>query len=163
MKKLALFIFVLFFAAIACKNSKEEGQQPEEKKDTLVTVDLKNLEAQGDSLVGKKIQVSGYVVHICQEDGKKIMLWDSVADVRVKVISDNPFDSTLVGQTVSVIGVLNSQPFTMKDYNDLEKKLKEEGHYKDDSLNLVYLYNKLQNSADSTITVYSVKFEKFVK
>ena len=165
MKRLALFIFVLFFAAVACKNSKE-SQQQNAKQDTLVTIELKNLETQGDTLIGEKIQVSGYVSHVCHEDGKKLMLWDSVADVRLKVTTENPFDTTLEGQIVTIVGVLNAVPFTMNDYKNLEAKMKEhhpQGLDKEDSLRLVHLYNKLQKSADSTINVYFVKFEKFVK
>ena len=65
MKKLVLFFLALVVTAVACKKS-QESQQQSSTQDSVVVIKLKNLEIQGDSLIGKKVQITVVSKKVCK-------------------------------------------------------------------------------------------------
>ncbi len=162
MKKLGVFIFVVAFVFFACnKGEKEKNGQKEKNYPVL---EISEVSQKGGNFLDSIILITGYVDHVCHEDGKKLLLVDTVSGKNIKVITENPFDTALTGTVVTILGVLRGNPFTMDDFNKMKTHMLEkhpDGLDSSDQARLDQIYDRLINSPDSSITLYYVEFKEF--
>ncbi|HAN76978.1 MAG TPA: hypothetical protein DCQ31_03995 [Bacteroidales bacterium] len=98
-----LFIVVAVVAAsflFSCK-------QAENTEAKVLTIE--ELFANADEFVGKDVQITGTVDHVCKHGGRKMFLLGETEDARIKITSAEdmlPFAQEWVGSDVEVVGTL---------------------------------------------------------
>ena len=115
MKKNILFLILFFVISIGAK-AQASAEYPSFSIDQLV--------AKADSLVGKKVEVIGLVVHMCGVDGQKMKL-KSPSGAILKIVPNNPkdsFDSELKKQLVSVQGIVEVKRIEESYVDRMEKE-----------------------------------------
>ncbi len=109
MKKYFLMIALASFL-FACggsegKNGTDKSDSTQVAKDEQVEIiEIKNFDSLAGNFVGKKVQVKGLVDHVCKHGGKKLFVVDG--DANVHIVSDKRFADSLVGNEVSVVGIV---------------------------------------------------------
>lgn len=108
-RTLFLSAIVLFFTAC--------GEDESDVKNDIDTTVIENVsmpeiavgdfESKAGEFVGKEIEVSGIVDHVCKHGGKKILLVDG--DFSLHVFSDERYDEELSGSKVTVVGVVEEE------------------------------------------------------
>lgn len=102
-RKLGVILFVVVLFA-GC------SQQGTEQKATELT--LAELTANTGEYVGKVVQVSGTVNHVCRHGGKKMFIAGEAAGQRFKINASadvGSFDIALEGSDVQVVGLVEEQ------------------------------------------------------
>ena len=147
MNKIILILIVVALS-ISCgkdaqKESKNEVKTTENtesntKKPVLALADF---DKKAVKWVNKEVQVKGIVDHVCKHGGKKLLLVNDQGDVHV--VSETRFDDALIGDEVTLTGVVKE--FKVDEAYCLQK---EEDH--------------LQNHKEGTDSddVYSKKMEQ---
>ena len=104
-----LSAIVLIFAA--CN---DDSNSNDDQNDTTVisgsempVIMLPEFESKAGEFVGKEIEVSGIVDHVCKHGGKKILLVDG--DHSLHVFNDERYDEELSGSEISLIGVVEEE------------------------------------------------------
>ncbi|MCF6366039.1 MAG: hypothetical protein L3J35_07540 [Bacteroidales bacterium] len=105
-------LFVSFIAIIftACNDDESNVQNADTTiiEDFLMPeVAVADFESKAGEFVGKEIEVSGIVDHVCKHGGKKILLVDG--DFSLHVFNDERYDEDLSGSKVAVIGVVEEE------------------------------------------------------
>ena len=97
-------------ALFACNNT-AETTDANSADSTAVEVaetpvlDLGEFDAKAGEYIGKEIQVTGIVDHICRHSGKKILLVSDEGSIHVE--AEERFDENIAGNSITVIGVIN--------------------------------------------------------
>lgn len=109
---IALAAVAMMFMAASCggnKSGDKAAAETEVVADSVLEVD--DVLAQADSLVGKDIKIEGVCTHICAHGGGKIFLMgsDSTKMVRIMAGEFKAFDKKCVNSIVSVEGKLVEQ------------------------------------------------------
>lgn len=178
MKKVFLFIVLLMalpvFITAQDKNVKE-------LKPT--TIKLKDFEHKAGQYIGRPMEVTGIVDHVCKHGGKKMFLVDESSDARVKITTGDDmaaFTQNLVGETVRVRGMVVEQRVDEEYINEMEDKAasgisKKEGdglHLKGEKENennnasaqsdkAEKLREELKKSGNDYISFFSIKATEF--
>ncbi len=147
MKK-GIIILSLLALFISC-GEKTKSENKDEIKTTEVTkkiteqptLALVDFDTEAGKWVNKEVKVSGIVDHICKHGGKKLLLVNNDGDVHVE--SETRFDDKMVGDEVTLVGVVKE--FKVDEAYCLQK---EEDH--------------LQNHKEGTDSdeVYAKKLEQ---
>ena len=106
MKKILLVLAVGIFT-FSCKTDKKVEVQNEEKTVEVIEtpmVTLGEFGTKAGEFIGKEIQVTGIVDHVCKHGGKKILLVTDEGDAHV--VSDERFDEALMGSEIKLVGVV---------------------------------------------------------
>ena len=180
MKKILLSLLIAT-ALFACTNNNENNNETTDadttKVDTtIIAVDedtdipviaLADFDKKATEYVNKKIETTGLVDHVCKHGGKKILLVNDNADVHVE--SETRFEDTLVGNTVSLIGVVKEfrvdeayfQKMKQEELNKhSEGKDKEEMKERKQKM-LQFYRDSMKNAGVDHLSFYSLEFVSF--
>jgi len=129
MKKLLFAIIALSFIAVSCENtatkSNNENKTEVAVVDEIINVSMLDYDSLVESLVGKKISISGTVDHVCKHGGQKLFIVDENSDARIKITPNEEiaaFNTDLVGETVKITGIIEE----MRVDEDYLKEWEEE-------------------------------------
>ena len=180
MKKI-LFSLLIVSAFYACTNNNSNNETTNDSDSTKVdttinavnedadipVVALSDFDKDAGNFVGKKIEVTGLVDHVCKHGGKKILLVNDSSDVHVE--SETRFEDTLVGNTVSVIGIVKEfkvdeaycQKMEKEELNEhSEGKDKEEMKERKQQM-LKFYRDSMKNAGVDHLSFYSLEFVSF--
>jgi RecJ-like exonuclease len=125
MKRIYLLMMVAF--VFACGT----WEKPETTE--AVEVGVKTLADQAEEYVGKTVELTGTVVHVCRHGGKRLFMIGDEPQPRFKVTAGpevGSFDLELEGSKVKVTGVVNvdrvDEAFLDRREAELETGTKEE-------------------------------------
>ncbi|NTV82858.1 MAG: hypothetical protein HGA23_00980 [Bacteroidales bacterium] len=79
--------------------------------------------------VGKEVEISGMVIHVCKHGGKKMFIIGEDPDMRVKITASDKisvFEPELEGSTVSVKGII--EPIEEEEVPEAEKATEDADH-----------------------------------
>lgn len=141
-RKLIVVILVVVFCVISVngntKTNKQAVKKTKAEKNSVLTVDDFVLKAK--EYVGKEVIISGMVVHICKESGKKLFLGGKNPKNKVKITAGDSmpkFDVKLEGDILQVKGKVKELRID-EAYLDLQEK----------NINNVSKSNKINNKKD---------------
>jgi hypothetical protein len=180
MRKVLLYLLVIFMPVFM--NAQEnESKLPDKIK--TVTLKLKDFEHKAGQYIGRSVEVTGIVDHVCKHGGKKMFLVDESSDARVKITTGDDmaaFTQNLVGETVRVRGMVVEQRVDEEYINEMEDKAasgisKKEGdglHLKGEKENennnasaqsdkAEKLKEELKKSGNDYISFFSIKATDF--
>ncbi len=182
MKNIFLFSFLLFFYGVSYSNGVENPffQDVKSKKSETTKISIKDFDKDASKYIGKTVEISGIVDHVCKHGGKKMFLVDSKSDGRVKIMLGDDlaaFTQELVGETVKVIGIVDEMKVDEDYINNMESDSEEKVKTKDKELHLKgehehdgnkkeehdqkdkikELRNKLKNSGKDYLSFFSIK------
>jgi len=104
-------VFSFAFLLISCgenekkeKNSKTDKVVSDQKEVKKPELALSDFNKNAGLWVNKEVKVEGIVDHVCKHGGKKLLLVDDAGDVHVE--SDSRFDDALVGDEITLTGIV---------------------------------------------------------
>ena len=124
MKKYFFSLILLTVFMSACQNN---GTQSNDKNSEFTQVEVKDFETVAGDYVGKTIQLTGTVEHVCMHGGQRMFLVDNESESRVKVVtSDNvaAFNTELIGDQLLVTGVVDEMRIDEAYLLDWEAEIK---------------------------------------
>lgn len=130
MKKIILSTIVFIIALSACenKNVKTSDQDQENiKSDEVIFVELKDFEDKAPELVGKQVQLSGTIDHVCKHGGQKMFIVNRDSEERVKIVTGEnmaAFNTELEGESVAVTGTVEELRIDEDYLRDWEEEMK---------------------------------------
>lgn len=125
LKKLPIMILVLFIIA-SCGNK--------QKTDETAKMTVAEITANTSDYVGKKISVTGTVVHVCKHGGKRMFIIGDEPEPRFKITAGENigvFDIALEGSDVVAHGVIQAQKIDEEFLNNWEAEFNMEHDAKD--------------------------------
>jgi hypothetical protein len=102
-----IFFSVFSLLIISCGSKSGNTQKEAQEQIKLSVADFDSLAQQ---YVGKEVVLSGTVVHVCRESGKRMFLMDGDSSKRVKVTvggNISSFDIALEGSDIVVKGIVD--------------------------------------------------------
>lgn len=105
----ALVIVFVFGTMMSCSKKAEE----------VVPMQVEELNASIDTLVGDTVLVEGTVEHICQHSGMKMVF----EGAEFHCVAEEAFDQALMGQKVRVNGVVCEQRLVAEDIQKMEEAI----------------------------------------
>lgn len=151
-------------------------------KEAATVLSLSELTAQTGDFVGKTVQITGTVDHVCKHGGKRMYIAGETPEHRIKITTGEAveaFDVALEGQEVEVVGIVEELRVDEAYLNDWEAKAtgtdehSHEGededhshaeveHHHQDTLDQINgLREQLAESEKEYISFFSVKCESF--
>lgn len=127
MKKLIIVIAIVAISA-ACNLKTEKKAENTEAKTTKV--EFADFIKDPSPFVGKKVEISGIVAHVCKHGGQKLFLVYGENEERIKVVTGEnmaAFSTDLEGSTLKVIGVVEELRIDETYLQEWEKEITE-GH-----------------------------------
>ncbi len=113
MKKILFIVIALAFIAVSCENAKKEVEENTKTQQVVseetVDVTMADFDSLVEGLVGRKVNISGLVDHVCSHGGQKMFIVDANSDARIKVTPNEElaaFNTELVGETVKITGIV---------------------------------------------------------
>jgi fructose-specific component phosphotransferase system IIB-like protein len=131
MKKIILSLIVLVASLSACENKTESASNQDQEQinnEEISVVDLKDFEGTAADLVGKKVKLTGTIDHVCQHGGQKMFIVSKDADARVKIVTGEnmaAFNTDLVGETISLVGIVDELRIDENYLREWEEELSE--------------------------------------
>ncbi len=129
-----LVVSVLFFACGNKDKSKQltsdEVKQEKVKVEEAVKITVDDFKEKAESLVGKKVIITGTVVHVCEHSGKRMHIINTDPDFRVKIESGKilkGFEKELNGSEVLITGIVKETRIDETTLANMEKELNEAG------------------------------------
>ncbi len=157
-----IFYFGFMFALLLSFACSEETKEKQKKSDEVITVNLADFQDKAPQLVGEKIKISGIVDHVCKHGGKKLVLVDTNTDSRVKVIANQTFDQSLVGNNVSVIGIVKENIIDEEYCEAQEQKLDTtDEDYEAKMAQLQKLRDSMKKAGVDKLVSYYIEFVDF--
>jgi hypothetical protein len=99
-------LLVISFIAVvfSCADTSKKKDAAAAEMNEIPMIALADFDETGGEWLGKEIQVMGIVDHVCKHGGKKILLVNDDAEVHVN--SEERFDDALVGNEITVNGIV---------------------------------------------------------
>ncbi|UMB61680.1 hypothetical protein MHL31_05600 [Lutibacter sp. A80] len=162
-----LFLIIISALAFSCKSDKKsEVQNKEEAIEILDTpkVSLSEFDTKAGDYVGKEIEVTGIVDHVCKHGGKKILLVTDEGDAHI--VADERFDEALMGEEIKVIGIVLEErideAYLLKMDEDNIKSHSEgasnEEQFNNKKKHLQEYRNKMKKEGIDHISNYSLQY-----
>ena len=110
MKKIIIVLSVLVLNISCAENTKKDNKKEVKNSETTEKVAenpvlaLADFDGVAAKWVNKEVQVNGIVDHVCKHGGKKLLLVNDKGDVHVE--SETRFDDALIGDEVTLVGVV---------------------------------------------------------
>lgn len=101
MKKI-VFLLALTISLISCKTETKEVS--ETKVPEIPMLAIGEFDEKAGEFVNEEIQIKGIVDHVCKHGGKKILMVTDDGDVHIT--SDERFDEALMGNEITLTGVV---------------------------------------------------------
>ncbi len=114
-------------------------QQKEAPGAKTIQISFKDFEKNAHQYIGRTVEITGIVDHVCKHGGKKMFLVDTKSDGRIKVtIGDDlaAFTQDLIGETVKVKGIVEELRVDEDYINQMESRSDENIKEKGDGLHL---------------------------
>ena len=126
-KKLSLILVAMLIIvgqSLQAQEMKSKSSKKETKEVQVVSTDAQavtakttavspdDFDAMAESLVGKEIEITGMVIHVCKHGGKKAFLNTSTEDVNIKITPGEKvaaFPPELEGSTIWVTGIVEME------------------------------------------------------
>lgn len=127
-----LFVAVCLIAVLfGCgkASQKENSRTVAVQSDSTLVMEVDDLLANAESLVGKEVAVSGVCTHICRHGGKKLFLMgsDDTQTIRIEAgEAIGSFSADAANSLVHVTGLLQEQRIDEAYLSDWEAELKAE-------------------------------------
>lgn len=170
-KFLILFFAVVFFTACSNENENTDENGVDSTASEMTVVTVANFDNDVADYVDEQVKITGIVDHVCKHGGKKILLVEDGTDQGVHVESEEPFDETLVGSEVTVIGIVREfkvdEAYCQKlETEDSEQHIEGEDH--EDEINqrkeqAQFFRDSMKNAGIDHISFYSLEFVSFEK
>ena len=139
MKKLFYIIPLLIVFLTACsseptknaevaKNEITKTEKTDVQKQESMKIEVEEYLADPEQYIGKELVLTGTVVHVCKNDGKKLFIIGKNPEKRVKFTTgkDMPsFDIKWEGSKIEICGIVKEQRINEAMLDDMEKKAKE--------------------------------------
>lgn len=113
--KRIVFLSILFFLSIACSTTNNDqvndltaGTNDAGSATDMPKLTIDDFDVTAGAYVNKEIEISGIVDHVCKHSGKKLKLVSSDG-ASVHVDSETRFDDALVGNEISLKGIVKEQ------------------------------------------------------
>lgn len=170
-KFLILFFAVVFFTACSNENENTDENVVDSTASEMTMVTIANFDTVAANYVGKQVKITGIVDHVCKHGGKKLLLVEDGTDQGVHVDSEKPFDETLVGSKVTVIGTVKEfkvdEAYCQKlETEDSEQNIEGENHEDEISQReeqAQFFRDSMENAGIDHISFYSLEFVSFEK
>jgi len=164
MKKIIILTMVIaLFTACNSDNTKDNADA------TKITI--ANFETVAGDYIGKTVELTGIVDHVCKHGGKKILLVSDSADVHVD--SEERFDEALVGEEITVTGIVEEfrvdegycQTLEDNKNNEHSEGEDQEKVLKQKHKQAQFYRDSMKNTNVEHLSFYSVKYvsHKIVK
>ena len=135
MKSSFLIFSILIFSHLSfSSNPGNKMFYQDEQKVKTVVLTPSNFEKNAHKYIGRKVEITGIVDHICKHGGKKMFLVDQKSNGMVKITANDnmaAFTQELVGETVKVTGVVEvlkvDENYINKMESKAEKGIKQKG------------------------------------
>ncbi len=101
MKKI-VFLLALTISFISCKTDTKEVKETSTSEIPMLVIG--EFDEKAGEFVNEEIQVNGIVDHVCKHGGKKILMVTDDGDVHVT--SDERFDEALMGNKITLTGIV---------------------------------------------------------
>ncbi|HEY9113184.1 MAG TPA: hypothetical protein VIN10_00705 [Bacteroidales bacterium] len=136
MKKL-FFILALAIGFASCQNSanKTEATNDETLSSDVAVVQVAEFETLAGDLVGKTIQFSGTVDHVCKHGGQRMFIVDNESEARIKITPAEEvaaFNTELVGDQLLITGIVEEQRIDEAYLMEWEEEIKAGSAMSDD-------------------------------
>ncbi len=162
-----LFLIIISSLAFSCKSDKKsEVQNKEETIEILNTpkITLGEFDTKAGEFIGKKIEVTGIVDHVCKHGGKKILLVTDDGDAHV--VADERFDEAIMGDEIKVVGIVLEERIDEAYLLKMEKdniKSHSEGASSEEQFNnkqkhLQQYRDKMKKEGINHISNYSLQY-----
>lgn len=97
------YLFMSLTVALTSCDSKEKTNVTE-SNEVQNEIALKEFDTKAANFIGKEVQVSGIVDHVCKHGGKKLLLVNN--DAKVHITSKERFSEDLVGSEINLTGIV---------------------------------------------------------
>ena len=127
MKKI-LFVALVSIIVVACKCPAKKTDRTKKEVLTTETLKVDNLLANAEQLVDKTIKVQGHVSHTCKHSGKRCFLVGDNEQFTLRVEAGGKitgFNRDLVGNTITVEGILKERRLSKEYIDQMESETKE--------------------------------------
>lgn len=165
MKKFYLSFFIaitLFFSA--CNNSTNTNTEKKTKSDNIISLSLSEFNQKAGNYIGKSVQVTGIVDHVCKHGGKKLLLVSDDGDVHV--YAKEKFNDDLSGHKITVIGTVQENRVDKEKCSSMENEIKEHLEkgdidnkmYQKRKANIDYLRDSMKTLHSDHISFFSLEY-----
>lgn len=128
MKKLTLLV-ALAIGIFSCQNSTNNSETSSDQNLTkdIAVVKVADFENKAGDLVGKTIQITGTVDHVCKHGGQRMFIVDNESEARIKVTPAEEvaaFNTELIGDELLITGVVDEQRIDEAYLMEWEEEIK---------------------------------------
>jgi hypothetical protein len=115
MKKLLFILLAIAISFTSCQNATNKTETTDENESVsseITVLSVKDFEEKAGELVGKTIQLSGTVDHVCMHGGQRMFIVDAESDARIKVTPADEvaaFNTGMVGDDMLITGIVEEQ------------------------------------------------------
>lgn len=151
------------------ENEKTESAQVEEAEvQEIPILAVATFDADAEKFADQEVTVTGLVDHVCKHGGKKLLLVVDGASVHV-VAEEERFDDTLIGQEVSINGIVREERIDESTCLQMEEdaiKNHSEGEADDEMLErkkkqIEYYRDSMATAGLDHLSYYSLEFVAF--
>lgn len=96
MRKL-FFILIAILGLFSCNENTQSSSE-------ATVIGLNEFDSKASEFVGKEVEVTGIVDHVCKHGGKKVLLVSDSASLHIN--SETRFDEKLTGEKMSFVGIV---------------------------------------------------------
>ena len=166
MKKLFLLMIISAFL-FSCGNNENKTKKEQTKQATqeIVKLNVDEFLAKASDYVGKKIELTGTVNHVCKHGAKRLKLMGTNPEELIKVESGDKigkFDVSLEGSDVCVKGIVKELIINEDYIAQLESKVKNtenkehaDDHH-DDLTKIQEMRDQIKASGTDYISIYYI-------
>jgi hypothetical protein len=152
MKKL-FFIAAIALGFASCQNSTNKTETPSEEtlSNDIAVVQVSEFDSLAGELVGKTIQFSGTVDHVCQHGGQKMFIVDNESEARIKITPAKnvaAFNTKLVGDELIITGIVDEQRIDESYLLEWEEEIKAGSAMSDDKGEGTHLGGKVEKGGE---------------
>ena len=126
MKKIALIMIAMVWISFSYAQTEISAKPASEGQ----KVEVNSFKDQAPDMVGKTVEMSGMVTHVCKHGGQKMFIMNDNPDVQVKITTGEKmaaFPAELEGSTVWVKGVVEEMEEEVSEEEAAEKN-QDEAH-----------------------------------
>ena len=129
MKKLAFGLVLMLVALVACENAQVKTETPAQETvaEEITVIAIPDFDSLAEQYIGKKIQLSGTVDHICKHGGQRAFLVTPESEARIKITPDDKiaaFNTNLEGNPVVIVGIVEEQRIDEDYIMEWEQEIK---------------------------------------
>lgn len=130
MKKLLFIVLAITISLTSCQNATEKTETTNENQTLsgeISVVQVKDFEEKAGDLVGKTIQITGTVQHVCMHGGQRMFIVDKESEARIKITPDEEiaaFNTGLVGDDLLITGIVEEQRIDEAYLMEWEEEIK---------------------------------------